>query len=409
MKLKFLLILICPLFINFSNAQGLLNKLKNKANQEVNKLEKGATGSTQTQGAVENKNKLSANVSRNVILKLHDDEVLDFDENCIDLSSSLDQGSFVLQKRTENSVQCISYKNGTRTPVECTSALNNTKNCDAPLPCSYSELKEIDLSKEEFSKYISNETESHDVQKPVYTDAQIKAMSAYMTPAQVEELKKSLSEMKNLPNSYSTVKSTSIVFNGKKYGPFKQVQKFFLTPDRKNFYAITLEENGKLIQTKMVTSASAKSLLLKEWDSPIECIASPDNSEFGYMAIGLTSQKRVIVTSSGKTYEMDATTAPDKVWYSPTSNHLMYIIKNQLYRDGQVIKTFDDGFSPDPCHLFLSADGQSLTYIKNGINFADGDYFQYPLKATIVYVSGKPYFKWLAIENNDVAVYQKPY
>jgi len=414
MKTRIPVLLLCTIAssIGFVHAQGMLNKLKNKANQEVNKLEKGATStsSSQTQ-AQPNKNKLSANVKRTVILKMHDDEILDFDENCIDLSSSLDQGqgSFILQKRTESSVQCIRYKNGSRTPVECNAALNNTKDCNAPLPCSYSALKEIEIGKEEFNKYVSNETESHDIQKPAYTDAQIKAMTAYMTPAQVEEFKKSLAEMNKMPTSYSSVKSSSIVFNGKKYGPFKQIQKFFLTQDGKNFYAIVMEENGKQFQNKMIASASAKTILLKEWDSPVSCFSSSDNSEFGYMAIGLTNQKRVITISSGKNYEMEMSVDVGEVWFSPSGNHVMYIIRNQFYRDGQVIKTFEDGFSPKPCDLFLSPDGQSLTLIKNGISFADGDYFQYPLKVTVVNVGGKPYFKWLAIENNEAVVYQKPY
>jgi hypothetical protein len=97
-----------------------------------------------------------------------------------------------------------------------------------------------------------------------------------------------------------------------------------------------------------------------------------------------------------------------EVWFSPTGNHVMYISGKQLYRDGQVIKTFDD-FYPKPCDLFLNPDGQSLTYIHNGISFADGDYFQYPLQVTIANVSGKPHYKWLAIEGNEAVVYQKPY
>jgi hypothetical protein len=270
-------------------------------------------------------------------------------------------------------------------------------------------LKELEIGKEEFNKYVTNEMETQDTHMPTYTDAQIKAMTAYMTPAQVEEFKKGLAEMKKAPTSYSTVKSSSIVFNGKKFGPFHQIQRFFLTEDGKNFYAIGSEEIGKQqFQNKMVTSASAKSLILKEWESPVSCFASPDNSEFGYMAIGMSNQKRVITLASGKTYEMELSNEVSEVWFSPTDNHLMYFIKDQLYRDGQVIKTFENPH-PSPCQLFLSSDGQSMTVIKNGISFADGDYFQYPLQVVIVNVGGKRYYKWLAQDNNEVAVYQKPY
>ena len=115
MKRNFLLFIITVLFSSNSYSQGLLNKLKNKANQEVNKLEKGKT----PQETAPNKNKLSANVTRTVLVKLHDDEEFDYGENCIDLGSSLDQANFILHKTTGTSTQCYNYKNGTRTPITC--------------------------------------------------------------------------------------------------------------------------------------------------------------------------------------------------------------------------------------------------------------------------------------------------
>src|SRR6185369_8675172 len=116
MKIRnsFLLLCLIVLSIGYANAQGMLNKLKSKANQEVNKLEKEATSSaTQTP----NKNKLSANVIRSSVVKLGADEIFDYSENCIDLGTSLDQISFIISKQSGSSNQCYTYKNGTRTPV----------------------------------------------------------------------------------------------------------------------------------------------------------------------------------------------------------------------------------------------------------------------------------------------------
>ncbi len=65
---------------------------------------------------------------------------------------------------------------------------------------------------------------------------------------------------------------------------------------------------------------------------------------------------------------------------------------------------------PKPCDLFVSSDGKGATQIKNNtISFSDGGLFEYPLKVAIVTVGGKPYYKWMALENKDVVVYQKPY
>ncbi len=88
--------------------------------------------------------------------------------------------------------------------------------------------------------------------------------------------------------SYSTIKSSSITFNGKQYGPFKQVMKFLLSADRKNFYAIVGESkdpNSHQLQNKMITSASAKTIPLADFDTPMACIAASDNSDFGFVVL----------------------------------------------------------------------------------------------------------------------------
>jgi len=125
--------------------------------------------------------------------------------------------------------------------------------------------------------------------------------------------------------------------------------------------------------------------------------------------MGLTSQKYVVTTSTGKTYETSFTSGFNGVWFSAMGNHVAFLSQNQLYLDGQIIKTFNEG-SPKACDLFVNSDGKGATQIKNNtISFSDGDYFEYPLKVAIVYVGGKPYYKWMALENKEVVVYQKPY
>ena len=88
----------------------------------------------------------------------------------------------------------------------------------------------------------------------------------------------------------------------------------------------------------------------------------------------------------------------------------MMLFKNSLSYDGQVIKTLEPNTTIDPCNLYVGADGKSVTEIKdNIISFADGDRFEYPLKIALVNSGGKMYFKWLALENQEVVIYQKPY
>src|SRR5277367_377505 len=85
-------------------------------------------------------------------------------------------------------------------------------------------------------------------------------------------------------------------------------------------------------------------------------------------------------------------------------------VTKQLFLDQQKIKTFDNNEYVKPCDLFISSDGKGVSVIKNNtISFADGDYFEYPLKVSIVNDGGKAYYKWLALENREVVVYQKAY
>src|SRR5260221_6372693 len=95
------------------SARGLLSKLKDRAKQEVSKIENTSTQNEKP------KNKLSANVTRTVVITLSADETFDYSENCIDLGSSLNQVSFIVNKRTSNGTQCFSYKTGSRTLVAC--------------------------------------------------------------------------------------------------------------------------------------------------------------------------------------------------------------------------------------------------------------------------------------------------
>ena len=210
MKKKYLLFFIIALFTTFSRAQGLLNKLKNKANQEVNKLEKGTTSTPQTQGTPPNQNKLSANVTRSVVIKLNEDEVFDYSENCIDLGASLNQVSFIVTRQVGGSTQCYTYKNGTRTPVACPTGSN--KGCQSSsLQCSFSELRNVEANGDEIKKYVTDQTTTNKIQMPKFTTDQIKMMEAAMTPKEKAEFEQTLKDAAKEENKSYTVVNLSLI------------------------------------------------------------------------------------------------------------------------------------------------------------------------------------------------------
>ncbi len=405
MKRYSFLIVWFALISTFSFSQSLLNKLKNKSAQEVNKLERNVPASKQNQN---NKNKLSSNVTRSILVSLQDDENFDYGENCIDLGSSLNQASFIVTKNRGDQAKCFSYKDGVRTPVACP---NSNANCITLLQCSYNKLRSIDLESDEAKTYIISETESHALTTPTVSDQQMKMMEAYMTKEQLDEMKKQLAEAQKQSEgkTYSTVKSQNIKFNGKSYGPFNQLFQFYLSADGKTFYAVTLnvDQTTMAYTYKMITSASAATIAIASMTPPFTCFAATDNSEFA-MVIAYNEGKYQIVTSKGKTMPIDIAYFGGG-WYSG-SNHLLILSNNQLTQDGNVIKTFDTNSSVDPCNIYLASDSKGITIVKNNtISFADGDYFEYPLKIALVSENGKNYFKWLALENREVVIYQKPY
>ena len=393
-----------------ASAQGLLNKLKNKANQEVNKLENKVVSPTGGQGTKPNKNRLNANVSRTVVVKIGPNESIDYSESCITLGSSINQVSIIARDTRENgTVQCFRYENGTRTAVSCQ---NPVRDCiHSSLQCSYNKLRSIELASDEAKKYIVDETESHALATPAISDQQLKMMSAYMTKEQIDEMKKQLAEAQKQTagKSYTVVKSQSIKFNGKTYGPFKQLGQFYLTPDTKTFYAVVIEASqASNLNYKVISSGSIATIPIAGLLAPMSCIAAADNSDFA-VVVPTNEMKYQVLSSKGKTIAISDISRFGGVWYTPAGNHFAMILNNQLSVDGQILKTFD-GVAPEACSLYVTADGKGVTtVINNVLSFADGDYFEYPMEIALVTSNGKLYYKWLAFENQEVVVYQKPY
>jgi hypothetical protein len=379
--------------MEITHAQGLLNKIKSKANQELNKLE---NGSNTKPASPPNKNILSANVTRTVVATIAQDEDFDYQESCIDLGASLNQISFIVNKRIGNGMQCFSYKNGIRTAVPCPTP---NSACQTPMQCSYTQLRKIEDGSDEMKKYVIDH--STHIQTPTYTDEQLKQMSAYMTKEQVEQMKQAMKEAKAI----SYVDNRTISFNGKKYGPFKLLQDFYLTPDSKHFYATIADKDYKVI-----TSASASVVTSPGMTPPLAILAAPDNSEFATYSVDESGQNFSIHTSTGKTYKISDPGYYQAGWYTASGNHIVTFVKESVLIDGKVVKTFDANSSPKACDIFVSSDAKGVAVVNdNTISFPDGDYFQYPLKMALINTGGKVYFKWLAMEDKQIVLYQKPF
>lgn len=390
-KLSTALIIICC--VMHGHAQGLLNKVKAKAAQEVNKIENSATGNTNT--ASSNQNKLSANVTRTVITALNQGEVFDYQESCIDLGSSLNQIEFVLRSGSK----CFSFKNGTRAPIPCPSG-----GCASKPNCSYQVLRRVSAD-EESNKYIVKEAGSADQaqQMPGLSAEQLKMMESMMTKEQIAEMKKSMVEaQKAMKESNFTL---SINFRGKKYGPYKYID-LYLNSSNSIFCAMV----GDGADLKIISSVSAKAIELKGVTPIFAPLISPDGSEFGQIVQNSQTQQNELLTGSGKRYAVPnaATYSTQSVWFT-NGNHVAYLNETQLLLDGKVVKTFENALNIEPCDVYVGTDGKSVTAIvENEILFADGDTYAYPMALGIYKEASGNFFKWLALEGKELVLYKKP-
>ncbi|MCA4897243.1 MAG: hypothetical protein ACK514_08260 [Bacteroidota bacterium] len=371
------------------HGQGLLNKVKAKAAQEVNKIENAATGNTNT--ASSNQNKLSANVTRTPITTLNQGEVFDYQESCIDLGSSLNQIEFVLRSGSK----CFSFKNGTRAPIPCPSG-----GCASKPNCSYQVLRRVSAD-EEVNKYLVKEAGTPQ-QMPGLSAEQLKMMESMMTKEQIAEMKKSMAEGQKAMQESNFM--LSINFAGKKYGPYKFID-FYLNSNNKIFCAVVGDESYNY---KVISSVSAKSIDLKQNLPASPPLISPDGTEFGQVIINPQTQQSELLSASGKKYTVSGTYGNQKVWFT-LGNHVANLSDTQLFLDGKAVKTFENAMNIEPCDVFVGTDGKSVTTIvENKILFADGDTYAYPMALGIYKEASGNFFKWLALEGKELVLYKKP-
>ncbi|MBS1556380.1 MAG: hypothetical protein JSU09_15780 [Bacteroidetes bacterium] len=383
-KLSTALIIICC--VMNGHAQGLLNKVKAKAAQEVNKIENAATSNNATSG-----NKLSANVTRTVVTTLNEGERFDYQESCIDLGSSLNQIEFVLR----SGGKCFSFKNGTRTPIPCPSG-----GCASKPNCSYQVLRRVSAD-EEVNKYLVKEAGTPQ-QMPGLSAEQLKMMESMMTKEQIAEMKKSMAEGQKAMQESNFM--LSINFGGKKYGPYKFID-FYLNSNNKIFCAVVGDESYNY---KVISSVSTKSIDLKQNLPASPPLISPDGTEFGQVIINPQTQQNELLTASGKKYTVSGTYGNQKAWFT-LGNHVANLSDTQLFLDGKAVKTFENAMNIEPCDVFVGADGKSVTTIvENKILFADGDTYAYPMALGIYKEASGNFFKWLALEGKELVLYKKP-
>lgn len=239
------------------------------------------------------------------------------------------------------------------------------------------------------------------------TDEQLKQMSAYMTKEQMDEVKKAMKQASS--QSLSIVESRTINFNGKKYGPYKLINPFYLTADGKHFYAVISESDAQP-NYKVITSASNATISTGSMMPPLSVFAAPDNSDFAIYTITPETQTYKVITSMAKLYKINEPGWFHGAWFTASGNHLVIYEKETLSIDGNVVRTFEPNTTYEACDLFVSSNGKGVAVVKdNSISFPDGDYFQYPLKMALVHNGGQNYIKWLALEDRQVVVYQKPF
>lgn len=214
-----------------------------------------------------------------------------------------------------------------------------------------------------------------------------------------------------------------IKFNGKRMGPYLQVQPFILTANKKNFYAVVMAAD---MSVKFI-SGDGKNVEIG--GTPFSVLVSPDGSEAHAIVKGTMTMQDL---TSGKVdpMKMDYTTMSDvymvningkksgpfkeqslsasNIWYCKTNNNLLYYTDGAIYLDGKKFMVHDD----DPiCNVWIAADNKTYA-ISNyqKIVFSDGESYAFPVEIDCITENGKTYIVWAALENEtNLVLYKKEF
>ncbi|UKJ09292.1 hypothetical protein [Solitalea lacus] len=356
-----------------SEAQ-LLNKIKNKVNEQLNKAdekvsgEKTAQESSSATGSTSSENRANPSssealkgVEKTLIYKLDAGERIDYRESRIMVSSDNKVSGLV-----------IVNKSGARYVVE-----NGVKK--GPYT-----VKTIPL---DFLKQ---------------TNKAAKTQSDNIDPQEMIAIYQNYIKTDN-DNTY-------IVFNGKKHGPFSTLDAMKVNPQKTKFVAvisIDIDDNNK--QKFLVNQEGKKIELAKGGQLFGQIVVNSSFTDAAFWGQDLAAayaqtggMQSVLATLSGNKQVINPQL--NSVWYD-AYNHLLATNEKTVFLNGKVLKEFERTVGSDWRDIWLNSDGSAwAALVDNQLHFSDGSKIDDGFSVGSSNQNGKTVLSWVAVSKQDYSV-----
>ncbi|MCO4292075.1 hypothetical protein NF867_04265 [Solitalea sp. MAHUQ-68] len=371
-------ITLCTVLLHWANPSEaqLLNRLKNKANAQINKAvlgdnstptthtttNGGGSGYSSGSSANESTSDRLSNVEKEELYKLEEDERIDYRESKIMVSSTNKISGLVIVNR-----------NGKRFVVE-----NGVKKGPfAPNNVPLNFLYEPDeRSKKE----------------------------AYSTDA---------NEMLNVYQNY--VKSDDnydyIVFNGKKSIGFSTLEAMKVNPEKTKYVALVAIEIDDNNKQKFLINQDGKKVEVAAKGQVIgQIVVNPTFTDAAFWGQDLTNidythpgEMKVILASLSGIKQ--AIPQLNSVWFDD-NGHLLASNGKALYLNGKLLKEGDDSsFDSGWRDVWLNKEGSSwAALIDNKLVFSDGSVVNDGFSVSATAQNGKTVLRWIAVSKGSLSI-----
>ncbi|MFD0795178.1 hypothetical protein ACFQZX_16265 [Mucilaginibacter litoreus] len=207
--------------------------------------------------------------------------------------------------------------------------------------------------------------------------------------------------------------------DGKSYGEYLQLTKFYHNKAKKRFYGVGVKMEQNAMAVYLVSDKGARKIPL-----PTEQLLISDNDELGGVIVNatqynaktpeetykiITNDDFYVLLSNGKTLGPFAAVQASQSWLDNNGNLIQVSnSRKAVFINGNQLAAFGDSMNGDG-KAFVNSNGKSGAWFERGnLYFTDGtQIIDYALQPAVSVENGKEVLNWLSIQNKQVYVCKK--
>lgn len=360
---------VCLLHLSTDAEAQLLKKLKDKANEQINKAtginstDNTSTSSASNQSSSSSSSGFSSDQLKNVesttIYQLAEGERIDYRESRIMVGSGNKISGLVIVDKT-----------GSRYVVE-----NGIKK--GPFPA-----KSVPLD------FLKRDNEAKDSQQAYDANEMISIYQNYVK---------------------SDDDKSYIQFNGKKFGPFSLLEAMKVNPQKTKFVALVSNDISDDQKEKYLINQDGKKVLIsKSAQLTGQMVVSPTFSDAAFWGMDIAESysggplKTVFATLNGQ--KEIITPQLNGVWYDPNGNLITFNDK-ALFLNGKQIRETGSSINSSWKDIWVNGNGTAwVALIENKLIFSSGESVDDGFNIKSVNQNGKTVINWIAVSKQSHAI-----